>query len=195
VEAGYAQTDIPNRFVRLVGPGQVEVKVDLITGEFPGEAAEGSHILIQELLVWKARGVDLAFSHPSSVRVEGTLPGGAINTVNARIPAISAFICIKAITLNERKKPKDAYDISFCVLNYPGGPAALAAEFATMLGHPLVTESLNVLRDKFRTVHHIGPVWAAEVTQEQAGAAAPEIERRRAYEAVNSLLDAIDRLR
>ncbi len=34
---------------------------------------------------------------------------------------IAAYLCIEAITLSERKKEKDAYDMCFCIENYPGG--------------------------------------------------------------------------
>jgi len=130
VDSGYQQSsDMPNRFFRTFKGTSFPVKVDLITGEFPDIAAEGTHIRIQELAVWKARGVDLAFSFQQKVLVEGVLPDGGHNKVTAMLPTISAFLCIKAITLSERKKPKDAYDIYFCIDNYPGGYKALADEF------------------------------------------------------------------
>lgn len=77
VEAGYRPSaDMPNRFYRSLPGTAFEVKVDLVTGAFPDIAAEGTHIRIQELTVWKARGVDLAFAFPQQVPVEGVLPDG-----------------------------------------------------------------------------------------------------------------------
>jgi len=195
IDAGYRQDgELPNRFYRPIENSNLEVKVDLITGEFPGVARDGSHITIQEMQVWKAHGIDLAFAFHQSLAVEGTLPGGAVNRVVATLPTIAAFVCIKAITLSERMKKKDAYDIYYCIDNYPGGYRALAAELATMRANSLVVEAIDVLREKFARVDSIGPVWAAQTAEESTPGTGVEIEMesRRAFELVNALLRAID---
>jgi len=185
VGAGYVQCENPlNRFMR--GIGTIEVKVDLITGEISGE----SHAMIQAMPVWKAHGIDLAFSHPIELKVEGALPGGAINIVAIRIPSVAAFVCIKAITMNERQKAKDAYDIYFCVSNFVGGITALAEQFRPLRNDPLAEEALQILGEKFRTINHVGPVWAAQVATDSAEER--EIEQRRAFEMVNDLLKAMN---
>jgi hypothetical protein len=197
VDSGYQQSsDMPNRFFRTFKGTSFQVKVDLITEEFPDNAAEGTHIRIQELAVWKARGVDLAFSFQQKVLVEGVLPDGGHNKVTAIVPTIAAFLCIKAITLSERKKEKDAYDIYFCIDNYPGGYKALADEFRGKLDNKLIGEGIAILREKFARLDSIGPVWAAQ-TAEQATVGTGtgfdlEMEQRRAYELVNALLRQID---
>ncbi len=149
---------------------------------------------IQELAVCKLRGVDLAFSFQHEVSVEGTLPEGGHNRVTVRLPTISAYLCIKAITLSERMKKKDAYDIYFCVDNFHGGYKALAAEFRGELGNPLICEGITILRDKFARLDSIGPVWAAQVAEEATPGTGfnLETEQRRAFELVNALLKAID---
>jgi hypothetical protein len=197
-DAGYQQSsEVPSRFYRGVKDTPFQVKVDLITGEFPEVAAGGSHIQIQELAVWKARGVDLAFAFQQEVSVEGVLPDGGHNRVTARMPAIAAYLCIKAITLSERKKEKDAYDICFCLENYPGGYKALAEEFRGKLENGLIAEGLAILREKFARPDGVGPVWAAR-TAEGATAGTDfdlEMGQRRAFELVNALLRQIDGLK
>jgi hypothetical protein len=195
-DSGYQQSqDMPNRFFRSVAGTSLQVKVDLITGEFPDVAAEGTHIPIQEMPVWKARGVDLAFTFQQEVSVEGTLPDGAHNRVTARLPTIAAFLCIKAITLSERKKEKDAYDIYFCVDNFPGGYLALAVEFQGKVDHPLIGEGIAILREKFARLDSIGPVWAAQVSEGTSTGTGSSFDReqRRAYELVNALLNEINK--
>jgi len=195
VDAGYRQDDeLPNRFYRTIENSSHEIKIDLITGEFPGVVGDGSHITIQEMQVWKARGIDLAFAFHQSLPVEGSLPGGGVNRVVATLPTIAAFVCIKAITLGERMKKKDAYDIYFCIDNYPGGYKSLAAELSTMCANPLVVEAIDVLREKFTLVDSIGPVWAAQTAEESTPGTGVDIEMeaRRAFELVNALLRAID---
>jgi len=189
-DAGYSQGEQPNIFIRQAGLGQPTVKVDLITDEPTGATAR-THVPIQGMLVWKARGINLALLYSTEIKVEGRLPDGAINSVSARIPLVSAYLCIKAITMSERLKDKDAFDIVFCASNYAGGPKALATQFEPLLGDPLVVEALNILDEKFRTIDHVGPVSAAKIAVERALADNPDIERRRAYEAVRQLVDAI----
>ena len=197
LDAGYQQSaEMSNRFFRNMPNTSIQVKVDLITGEFPELASGGTHHHIQELAVWKARGVDLAFIFQQDVVVEGTLPNGGHNQVTAKMPIIAAYLCIKAITLSERKKEKDAYDICFCIENYPGGYQKLAEEFRGKTDHELIAEGIAILRDKFEQLDSIGPVWAAQTAEgATVGAGVDlEMEQRRAYEIVNALLREIDSL-
>jgi hypothetical protein len=195
VDSGYQQeSGMPNRFWRTIKGTSIQVRVDLITGEFPESQRDGTHILVQEMLVWKARGVDLAFAFQQDVSVEGELPDGGHNTITAKLPTTAAYLCIKAITLSERKKEKDAYDIYFCVDKYSGGYKALATEFQGKLENKLISEGLSILREKIARLDSIGPVWAAQTAEESMTGTGStfEYEQRRAYELVNGLLREID---
>jgi len=187
--AGYVQTDIQNRFERQVPGKATPVRVDLLCGEYAGENENATHEMIQGISVWKARGLDLATWFNTTVRVSGTLPGGGRNEVEVAVPTVPAFLCIKGILLDDRKKEKDAYDIYFCTANYPGGLEKLASEFEPMLSNELVREALGILRAKFSTIEHIGPVWAAAVAAESGQD--EEFSRRDAFEQVNRLLDLL----
>lgn len=162
--------------------------VDLLCGEYSGES-QGSHETIQGMAVWKARGLDLATWFHRKIRISGTLPDGGRNEVEVTIPTIPAFLCMKGILLVDRMKQKDAYDVYFCVANFPGGLNALAAEFQPMLSNNLALEGLGNLRAKFSAIEDIGPVWAAQVAAE--GGADEEFARRDAFEQVNQLLDLL----
>jgi hypothetical protein len=195
LNAGYQQSgELPNRLIRSFKGTNLQVKVDLITGEFTDLGGEGTHHQIQEMAVGKLRGVDLAFAFQQEVLVEGVLPDGGHNQVIVRLPTISAYLCIKAIALSERKKEKDAYDIYFSIEIYPGGYKALATEFRGKLDNRLIAEGIAILRDKFSRLDSIGPVWAAQVAEEATVGTAfdLEMEQRRAYEVVNALLREID---
>jgi hypothetical protein len=197
MEAGYQQSmEVTNRFYRSITGTPIQVKVDLITGEFPEFLAPGTHHHIQELTVWKARGVDLAFDFQQDVVVEGILPNGGHNKVIAKMPIIAAYLCIKSITLMERMKEKDAYDICFCIENYPGGHKILAEEFRSKTDNKLIVEGIGILREKFGRLDSIGPVWAAQTAVGTTADAVFEMEmaQRRAYELVNALLREIDSL-
>jgi hypothetical protein len=195
-DAGYQQSlEMSNRFFRNIPGRSFQVKVDLITGEFPELVADGTHHRIQELTVWKARGVDLAFLFQQDVAVDGILPNGGHNKVTAKMPIIAAYLCIKAITLSERMKGKDAYDICFCIENYQGGYKQLANEFQGKTDNSLIAEGIAILREKFKRYDSIGPLWAAQTAEEATVGTGfdLEMEQRRAYEIVNALLREIDR--
>ena len=83
---------------------------------------------------------------------------------------------------------KDAYDIYFCLANYPGGIDGLVKEFQSLMDNGLVRESLARICGKFRTIDSIGPVWAAQVVQSVGGDY--EFTRRDAFERANALFDA-----
>jgi hypothetical protein len=72
---------------------------------------------------------------------------------------------MKAYAMLERTKPKDAYDLNFCLENYPGGIPALAAEFATVIDDPSVREVLTKLAGKFRDEEDSGPRDVVEVEE------------------------------
>lgn len=192
VDAGYEQSsDKPNCFFRKIEGTEQVIKVDLITGEFPALTEAGTHIPIQELTVAKLRGIDLAFDFQQSVAVDGVLPGGGHNRVVAKLPTIAAYLCMKAITISERMKEKDAYDICFCIDNYPGGYKALANEFRIITDNALITEGMRILQEKFARIDSIGPVWAANTIAQGTSGSDIEMEQRRAFELVNALLGEI----
>ncbi len=189
--AGYRATDLPNRFereVRIAG-STFTVRLDLITGEY-GHPPDGStHEMIQGMLVWRSRGVDVALDHSLEMVVVGTLPEGGDNEVRVRVAVISAFLVMKGFALDDRKKEKDAYDIYFCLANYPSGIDGLVKEFQPLMDNGLVRESLARICGKFRTIDSIGPVWAAQVVQAAGGDY--EFAQRDAFERARALFDRL----
>jgi hypothetical protein len=153
-------------FFRDVAGGTISVRLDLITGEGTVPKEQEPHALIQDMVVGKLRGTDLALDHAVDITLTGALPDGAVNQVRLRVASIVAFLCMKAHALNERKREKDAYDIYFCLRAYDGGPAALAETLRPLLGQSLVDEALAILRSKFAAIDRVGPQWAAQVASE-----------------------------
>lgn len=191
---GYRQdTQQPFRFFRDVPvPGRepITVEVDFLAGEYGGTGRGRRTQPVQDLRARKARGCDLAFSDPVPITVEGELPGGGRDRVRVRVAGVVPWLVMKGMALEERVKEKDAYDVYYCVRYYPGGPAALAAEFGPHLRNKLVREGLGKIRSAFLSVDHTGPRWVAaflDVTDPEERA----ILQRRAYEAVTAWLDVL----
>lgn len=141
---------------------EIEVRVDFMAGEYGGTGKKHRHQQIQDIRAQKARGCDLAFEECKSIRVEARMPDGSINEVDVQIAGIVPLIVMKGMALSDRIKEKDAYDISFVVRAFPGGPKKLAAEFKPFLGNPLVAEALGKIRSKFKDIDHWGPKSVAE---------------------------------
>jgi hypothetical protein len=181
--------DQPFVFLRTVtiNGREITVHVDLLSGEYGGTLKKHRHQRVQDVMPRKARGCDLAFEDVEAVKLEGTLPGGAKDSVTVRVAGIVPFIVMKGMALADRMKEKDAWDICFCVTHFPGGLDALAEAFRPHLGNGLVKESLAKIRNTFASPQHIGPRWVADfdgLTDEEARA----IRQRDAFERVSALL-------
>jgi hypothetical protein len=103
------------------------------------------------------------------------------------VEAIEPSPCKKGMALHDRLKPKDAWDIYFCVTNYPGGLDALVREFRPHLAHGLVAEGLRKIREKFLSPIHIGPKSVADF-EEVTDREARDLRQRDAFERVDLLL-------
>ena len=124
------------------------------------------------------------------IRIEGRIPGGAHDIVTVRVSSIVPFFVMKGMAMDARIKEKDAWDIYYCVLNYPGGIDALAEEFISHLNHRLVKEGLQKIATKFSSEKDFGP---RSVVDFEGIDDSEEKERiqRDAYERVNAQLKKV----
>ena len=107
--------------------------------------------------VLEAEGCALAFDDPAIVIIEGKMPDERRNRVSIRVASVADFLVMKGFALAGRDKPKDAYDIYFCVKNYPGGPTALAQALRLKLRRKDVRKGLAHIAGKFRSSDDFGP--------------------------------------
>ena len=135
----------------------VKVQVDFLAGEYQGTSKSHRHQKVQTLKARKARGSDLVFKMSEQVKIEGHLPNGAADSAMVKVAGIVPFIVMKAMALADRLKAKDAWDLRFCLTNFPGGNEALALAFKPHLHNKLVQEALTKIADKFKSPAHFGP--------------------------------------
>ena len=192
VERGYEQGPQPFIFYRQVDVGgrQVRVEVDLLGGEYGGTGRGHRTQKVQDIRVRKARGADLAFDSPVETTLEGTLPGGAKDTVKLRVASLVPFIVMKSIALDERLKEKDSWDIYYCIRNYPAGAEGVATAFAPHIDHGLVKEGLTLLAKHFGSVDGVGPSHVADFAEVGDAEERARI-RRDAFEQVRYVLDQL----
>ena len=113
--------------------------------------------LVDGLRVQEADGGEFALRHNIKVLIDGTMPDGRKNKVEMLVASIPALLVMKGYALVQRDKKKDAYDIYFCIRNYPGGIDALVAECAKLLDEPVAREGYSNIANKFRNESDFGP--------------------------------------
>jgi hypothetical protein len=190
---GYRQGEQPFIFYRIITASDgrnVSVEVDLLAGEYGGTARSHRTQPVQDVKARKARGCDLVFEHCRPLKISAKMPDGARNEVDIKIADIIPFLVMKGMALWERYKEKDAYDIYFTLLHYPGSIDELVKIIKPFKSNKLVTEGLGKIRAKFKNIDAPGPVWLInfeDVEEEEER----ERLRRDSYERVNAFLDAL----
>ena len=115
---------------------------------------------------------------------------GAENRVHLLVASVADFLVMKAYALAGRDKPKDAYDICFCLDNAPGGIEILARAWRERRDDPLVAVAVGHLRETFASVNSCGPRQVA-IFYEATSREDQERRARRGYELVARFLELI----
>lgn len=195
---GYEQREERRRFqlVRDIpsedGSPPIEVVVDFL---MPRNAEIEKNIppILSEFAVQRASGAELAIRFHQLVAVEGVMPGGGRNRVEIAVASIPALLAMKGHALKRRMKRKDAYDVYYCVRNYPGGAAALADACSPLLSEDSALEGFAAIAEKFDTRDGIGPTWVRQFVENSAalGDRTPDQWQTDAHGQVAEWLDAI----
>jgi nucleotidyltransferase AbiEii toxin of type IV toxin-antitoxin system len=146
--------------------------------------------LVPDFRPLDADGCAAAFVHPERVSVEGRTIAGAEDQVHLLVASVADFLVMKAHALAGRDKPKDAYDLCFCLDHAPGGIESLARAWRDRRQDALVAAAIGHLKDKFATVVSYGPQQVA-VSYEAQTRDAREVHARRAFELVTRFLDLV----
>jgi hypothetical protein len=115
---------------------------------------------------------------------------GAPNTVHLRVASLPDFIIMKAHALGGRDKPKDVYDLCYCLDQFPHAMTIVAADWRSRGADPLVVAAIDILRQKFKTVDHYGPQQLA-VFHDSTADDERAMDARRAFELVQKLLSLL----
>lgn len=113
--------------------------------------------IIEDFAVQRADGADLALHFNELVAVRDTMPSGGTNQVEIAVCSIPALLAMKGYALNGRYKQKDAYDIYYCVRNYPGGILSLADACKPLLSHKSGKQGYDFVNAKFDKADGFGP--------------------------------------
>jgi hypothetical protein len=186
----YEKADKDFQLVTAVdlGDGEAPVRVEV---EFLAPAdvklKKNHPKLVEGFRVLQFPACAAAFGHPESIEVEGVMISGAPNTVRLRVASLADFIIMKAHAVGGRDKPKDVYDLCYCLDEYPDAIAIVAADWRARRDDPLVAGAVVILREKFQTVRHYGPEQLV-IFHDAADDDERAMHARRAFELVQKLL-------
>lgn len=178
---------------------QFLVSVDLKDGETPVEVEveflapkdvklkKNNPRLLAGFRVLQAESCRAAFHAPVEKTFAGKTVRGARNTVRLRVASLADFLVMKAHALAGRDKPKDAYDICYCLDQYPGGLATLAAEWKSRAKDKDVAKAIEILSVKFASIDAYGPHQLVEF-HGSSDDDTQAMQARRAYELVRAFL-------
>ncbi|WP_430427676.1 hypothetical protein [Parasphingorhabdus sp.] len=159
---GYLQSDSLQRFqlMRPIEPKDGSATINVIVDFLmPKDAVlvKNGPKFIENFAVQKADGADLAIAFQEFVKVEGDMPTGGKNRVEIAVCTIPALLAMKGHALNGRHKQKDAYDVYYCIRNYPDGIDALAEECQPVLAESSGAEGYQAINEKFEAIDSYGP--------------------------------------
>ena len=167
---GYNQREGLRRFqlVRTVpardGGSDIDVIVDFLMPR-DVEIVKNTPPLISNFAVQRADGADLALKFYQMVAIDSEMPSGGHNRVHIAVASIPALLAMKGYAIANRQKPKDAYDIYFCIRNFPDGIDALVAETKPLLEVDTARKGYLLIAGKFRDVDDFGPTKVREFVE------------------------------
>lgn len=189
----YQQADEPFKLYAEVEleDGQPSVRVDVDFLKSPdGRTKKNKPKLTEGFRPLDASGCSAAFEHPELVVITGKMIKGKTNRVQFRVASIADFLIMKSYALANRDKPKDAYDLCFCLDHYPGGLKKLAANWKRRADQKDVIKAIGILKEKFAAVDAYGPGQVVEFYN-SANTEEQERQARRAYELVRGFLKQV----
>jgi hypothetical protein len=189
----YHQADEAFRLYTLVdlddGESPVRVDVDFLKPK-ETKTKKNQPKLLPRFRPLDADGCAAAFLHPELVVLSGQMMSGAKNTVRFRVASLPNFLVMKAYALAGRDKPKDAYDLCYCLDHFPGGMEKLAAAWRGRRRKKDVSRAIEILREKFVSVEDYGPRQVVEFL-DLPDLDAQAMQARRAFELVHKFLSLL----
>jgi len=173
------------------GPA-IEILVDFLMPKH-ADIEKNRPKLIENFRVQIADGADLAVHFHQLVAVSAETPTGGRNTVEIAVCSIPALLAMKGHAVEFRQKRKDAYDIHYCIRNYPGGVGTLAEDCRKLLEHESARTGYEFINAKFETAESYGPTSVRLFVEESAvlGDQTPAQWQQDAYGQVNEWLIAL----
>lgn len=149
--------------------------------------------LMDNFVTIPADGADLALRDKVAKVIKGKMPNGADNEVTIYVASIPTFLVMKGYAIFDREKPKDAYDIYYCVRNYPGGVTALADACRYLKNVESAQQGFAGIAAKFREPTGLGPIMVRNFVRDSSilGGRTPEQWQQDAFGQVDAFIRAL----
>lgn len=134
----------------------IVVPVDFLTSE-QRYIPQNEFLDITGIHAITSPGCELSFEVNEKIPLDGTLPDGTHYSTVIKSAGIVALIVMKAHAMYIRNKSKDAYDIWFCLANYPETIESIAKAFKQHVGKNSVKTALALLSENFKSIDDKGP--------------------------------------
>ena len=168
------------------GETQVKVEVEFLAPK-DVKLKKNKPKLLKDFRVLQTDACGVAFHSPVEKTLSGHSVRGADNTVRVRVASLEDFLLMKAHAIAGRDKPKDTYDLCYCLENFPGGIKKLASLWKDRVEEKDVVKAIEILREKFATIDAFGPQQLVEF-HNAPDKESQEMHARRAYELVGAFL-------
>ena len=174
------------------GGRDIDVIVDFLMPR-DAEIAKNTSPLVRDFAVQRADGVELALRFYNMVSIDGEMPDGGRNRVRLPVASIPALLAMKGYAITNRLKHKDAYDIYFCIRNFPDGLGGLVAAVTPLLGIDSARSGYLLISEKFRSVDDFGPTSVRKFVEDSdaLGGRTADQWQQDAFGQVNAWLTAL----
>ena len=180
---------IPASFEKIIKVGDTPftMQIDFLAGEYGGTAKSHRHQKVQEMLAHKGRGADLAFENYYQEEVQGRFPNGAEVRVSICFANEVSIFAMKGVTIGQRTKAKDYYDLYMIGKYLEGGPAWLGDRLRNFRNNKVILEAVENVRKYFDSPKGLGPTSVPDFLGE-SDPEAREILQRDAFEVMQAIL-------
>jgi hypothetical protein len=189
---GYQLGTEPGRYIKEIDIDgtPIIVPVDFLTSE-QSSIPKNEFFDITGIHAITSPGCELSFEVNETITLSGNLPDGSSYSTAIKSAGIVALLVMKAHAMNIREKSKDAYDIWFCMANYPGDMKRIARAFKPHVGKNSVKTALSLLSENFKSIDDRGP---KDVVKEE-DSADPDYRmflQQDSFQRVQALLNYLD---
>lgn len=148
----------PGRFFKKIDIDgkSIVVPVDFLTSE-QRYISRNEFLDITGIHPITSPGCEISFEVNEEISLDGNLPDGSYYSTVIKSAGIAALIVMKAHAMNIREKTKDAYDIWFCLANYPRSTESIANALNPHVGKNSVKTALALLSKHFGSIEDRGP--------------------------------------
>jgi len=167
------------------GSGENSVIIDFLTTKYEGPDNSLMHTVVPEISAIQTKGLGLALREPRKYTIEGENDNGehVQEIINVCRPA--AYVVLKSLAFDSRRKDKDVYDLIFVLNNYKNGVGSVVEEITNEdCQASSFHDAMECLKRHFKGIGYVGSIAYERFVGESNA-------RARAFAIVQEFLDKV----